>query len=109
MFHKILAAIALSKTGRRVFEEAFNLAKTNGGSLMLLHVLSPDEEGCPDISQLYTSNYYFPVLVWMYVGLARREEREVRAEFGEEYARYAATTPGFFPAWGGKTQRNSSN
>lgn len=51
----------------------------------------------------------FPVLVWMYVGLARREEREVRAEFGEEYARYAATTPGFFPAWGGKTQRNSSN
>jgi protein-S-isoprenylcysteine O-methyltransferase Ste14 len=39
----------------------------------------------------------FPVLVWMYVKLARREEREVRAEFGEEYARYATTTPGFIP------------
>lgn len=51
----------------------------------------------------------FPVLVWMYVGLARREEREVRAEFGEEYDRYAATTPSFFPRWGRKTQRNSSN
>jgi protein-S-isoprenylcysteine O-methyltransferase Ste14 len=38
-----------------------------------------------------------PILVWMYVRLARREEREVRAEFGDAYARYAATTPGFFP------------
>jgi protein-S-isoprenylcysteine O-methyltransferase Ste14 len=37
----------------------------------------------------------FPVLVWMYVRLARREEWEVRVEFGEVYARYAATTPAF--------------
>jgi len=41
----------------------------------------------------------FPVLVWMYVRLARREEREVTAEFGEAYARYAAATPAFFPRW----------
>jgi protein-S-isoprenylcysteine O-methyltransferase Ste14 len=39
----------------------------------------------------------FPILVAMYVRLARREEREVRAEFGEAYARYAATTPEFIP------------
>ena len=39
----------------------------------------------------------FPVLVYMYVRLARREEREVTAEFGDEYARYAANTPAFFP------------
>jgi protein-S-isoprenylcysteine O-methyltransferase Ste14 len=39
----------------------------------------------------------FPVLVYMYVRLARREEREVLAEFGDEYARYAARTPAFFP------------
>jgi len=39
----------------------------------------------------------FPVLVWMYVRLARREERDVRAEFAEAYARYAATTPAFVP------------
>ena len=39
----------------------------------------------------------FPILVYMYVRLARREEREVLAEFGEEYARYAAKTPAFFP------------
>jgi protein-S-isoprenylcysteine O-methyltransferase Ste14 len=39
----------------------------------------------------------FPVLVTMYMRLARREEREVRGEFGEEYAAYAAETPAFFP------------
>ena len=39
----------------------------------------------------------FPVLVAMYARLARREEREVQAEFGEVYARYAAKTPAFFP------------
>jgi protein-S-isoprenylcysteine O-methyltransferase Ste14 len=42
----------------------------------------------------------FPVLVFMYVRLARREEREVAAEFGEAYARYAARVPAFFPRAG---------
>jgi protein-S-isoprenylcysteine O-methyltransferase Ste14 len=42
----------------------------------------------------------FPVLVGMYVHLARREEREVRAEFGPEYERYAAKTPSWFPRLG---------
>jgi protein-S-isoprenylcysteine O-methyltransferase Ste14 len=40
----------------------------------------------------------FPILVTMYVRLARREEREVQAEFGAEYARYRAHTPAFFPS-----------
>ena len=44
----------------------------------------------------------FPVLVFMYVHLARREEREVEAEFGAEYRRYAARTPAFFPRFGMK-------
>ena len=39
----------------------------------------------------------FPILVVVYVRLARREEREVRAEFGEAWDRYAARTPGFIP------------
>lgn len=39
----------------------------------------------------------FPVLVWMYVRLAKREEREAVKEFGEAYAHYAAQTPPFFP------------
>jgi protein-S-isoprenylcysteine O-methyltransferase Ste14 len=39
----------------------------------------------------------FPILVGMYVRLAHREERDARVEFGEAYARYAATTPAFVP------------
>lgn len=39
----------------------------------------------------------FPILVVMYVLLARREERELRAAQGETYAAWAATTPGFVP------------
>jgi protein-S-isoprenylcysteine O-methyltransferase Ste14 len=45
----------------------------------------------------------FPVLVAMYVRLAHREEREVRAEFGPVWDAYAAQTPGFFPRLGGRT------
>lgn len=39
----------------------------------------------------------FPILVYMYARLARSEEREAEAAFGEEYRRYAARTPAFFP------------
>jgi protein-S-isoprenylcysteine O-methyltransferase Ste14 len=39
----------------------------------------------------------FPILVTMYVRLARREEQDAIAAFGEEYVRYAATTPAFIP------------
>jgi methanethiol S-methyltransferase len=46
----------------------------------------------------------FPILVTMYVKLARREEREVLAEFGETYRRYMITTPAFFPRLGGRVK-----
>ncbi len=39
----------------------------------------------------------FPILVVMYTRLARREERDVEAEFGDEWRRYAEKTPRFFP------------
>ena len=39
----------------------------------------------------------FPVLIVAYARLARSEEREVRAEFGADYASYAAATPSFIP------------
>jgi methanethiol S-methyltransferase len=39
----------------------------------------------------------FPVLVVMYVRLARHEEGEVRADFGDAYDRYAAKTPAWIP------------
>ena len=39
----------------------------------------------------------FPVLTVMYVKLARTEERDARAAFGDAYDRYAAEVPGFIP------------
>lgn len=47
----------------------------------------------------------FPILVWMYVRLARREEREVRDTFGERYLHYAAMTPAFLPRLPRATRR----
>lgn len=41
----------------------------------------------------------FPVLVYMYVRLARREEQEAARQFGDAYRRYAARTPAFVPKW----------
>lgn len=42
----------------------------------------------------------FPVLVFMYVRLALHEERDSERAFGDEWARYAARTPRFFPRLG---------
>ena len=42
----------------------------------------------------------FPILVTMYVRLARTEEEEVRRAFGEAYDRYAAATPAWLPRLG---------
>ncbi|MCW3837324.1 methyltransferase family protein [Sphingomonas canadensis] len=39
----------------------------------------------------------FPVLVFMYVRLARSEEREALATFGEDYRAYMERVPGFIP------------
>ena len=41
----------------------------------------------------------FPVLVWMYTRLARQEEREAIAAFGNAYAQYASQVPAFIPRW----------
>jgi protein-S-isoprenylcysteine O-methyltransferase Ste14 len=49
----------------------------------------------------------FPILVAMYVKLARREERDALAEFGDAYARYAAVTPGFVPGLGSLAHRTA--
>lgn len=39
----------------------------------------------------------FPILVAMYVRLAKSEERAALAEFGEAYERYMAAVPGWWP------------
>lgn len=42
----------------------------------------------------------FPVLVGMYAWLARQEERDMDAQFGQAWRDYAARTPRFIPRWG---------
>jgi protein-S-isoprenylcysteine O-methyltransferase Ste14 len=42
----------------------------------------------------------FPVLTVMYVVLAKSEERDAIAEFGDAYRRYMAEVPGFIPRLG---------
>ena len=39
----------------------------------------------------------FPILVFMYLRLAKYEEKLADTEFGETYRRYAVQTPGFLP------------
>jgi protein-S-isoprenylcysteine O-methyltransferase Ste14 len=46
----------------------------------------------------------FPILVVVYVRLAHREEREVAAEFGDAWTRYASVTPRWFPRLGGSSR-----
>ncbi len=47
MFEKILVAMDSSTMSRIVFEQALHLAQKNQASLMLLHVLSGEDENSP--------------------------------------------------------------
>ncbi len=58
MFEKILVAIDSSNMSRIVFEQALHLAQKNQASLMLLHVLSGEDENSPlpippNLEQMY--------------------------------------------------------
>lgn len=50
----------------------------------------------------------FPVLVFMYWRLAKREEKEVLAEHGEAYALYMREVPGYFPRLIGRSVAESN-
>jgi len=39
----------------------------------------------------------FPILIWLYVRLARREEQDAVSMFGQRYAQYAQKIPRFIP------------
>lgn len=39
----------------------------------------------------------FPILIWTYVRLSLKEEKDVQSEFGELYTKYVKVTPRFFP------------
>jgi protein-S-isoprenylcysteine O-methyltransferase Ste14 len=50
----------------------------------------------------------FPILVFMYVRLAKREEQEAREQFGQQYESYAKVTPAFIPKLGRTPERGAS-
>lgn len=50
----------------------------------------------------------YPVLVRMYIRLARLEERESREYFGEAYDQYMAATPGFIPRLGRRKRKDAA-
>ena len=58
MFHKILVAMDSSDISKNVFSEALSVAKATGASLMLLHVLSLEEQSLPDMPVVSSFNYY---------------------------------------------------
>ena len=43
----------------------------------------------------------FPILVIIYVRLAKREEQQAKEAFGDSYQTYAKATPGWWPRWSG--------
>ena len=53
----------------------------------------------------YFDSHNVSVLVGIYVHLARSEESDVRAEFGEIYERYARGVPAFIPRFGARSHR----
>lgn len=62
MFRKILVALDDSEASQQVYEQALALAKSVDAQLMLLHVLSPLEDGYPDITVYAGVESYYPML-----------------------------------------------
>lgn len=58
MIDKILVAVDRSEQNKSVFDSALSLAKTTGATLMLLHVLSEDEDNYP----ILPTYAYYPML-----------------------------------------------
>lgn len=54
----------------------------------------------------------FPLIVWVYYRLAKREEGQMIAEFGDDYRRYQEQVPMFFPGkgeWGRLIEQRESS
>jgi len=58
MFHKILVAIDRSEMSQDGFDEAVAIAKTTGASLILMHILSLDDEESPHMPVLLGRDFY---------------------------------------------------
>ena len=61
MLNKILVALDRSPASQTIFHHALVLAKAMPTELMLLHVLSTEDQGSPGLEAITTTGYY-PVL-----------------------------------------------
>ena len=50
----------------------------------------------------------FPVLIYVYYRLSKREEEEMIKAYGDEYRQYVTKTPMFIPKWGGQYHAKTS-
>ena len=64
---------------------------------LICQELERGDSGIRSFCSVQGSLVMFPILVWVYVRLAKREEKQVLAEFGETYMRYARTVSAFIP------------
>jgi nucleotide-binding universal stress UspA family protein len=93
MFQRILVAVDGSEAGKHIFEEALAFAQASQANLMLLHVLSPFDEGYPN--PVYPgSDSVYPTLhteaLKQYMGQLERLEKE-GIEFLRKLVDQAAT------------------
>jgi nucleotide-binding universal stress UspA family protein len=58
MFKKILVALDRASASRTVLQNALVLAQTTQAQLLLLHVLSPKDQGSPGLEALTGAGYY---------------------------------------------------
>ncbi|MCC0177773.1 universal stress protein [Waterburya agarophytonicola K14] len=82
MFQKILVAVDHEPGSKQVFNQALSLAKADGGNLILLHVVSVEEENSPFMS---------PYLVYhknRCIHVDPRIMRQANEEFDREWANF---------------------
>lgn len=87
MFHKILVALDTSAISRSVFEEALAVAKALQANLILLHVLSLEEEGSPNIYLLSNREYYLGIGISDEIWEMQRQQWEKFVNRGLEMLR----------------------
>ncbi|MDB9345544.1 universal stress protein [Nodularia spumigena CS-586/05] len=58
MFNKILVALNTNAIGQQIFEHALTLATASNAELLLLHVISPSDDGYLDASTMETYSVY---------------------------------------------------
>jgi len=87
MFHKILVAIDKSDLSKCAFDEAVSLAQALDAKLMVLHVLSSDEEGSPQMNTLYGEGYYSQL------------NEILRNQYEQEWGEYARSYLTLLKAW----------